>query len=251
MKIRHSNSFGRLSKSQLAAFERAHRLSLPADYRRFLLRHNGGEPHPNVVDFVEGGCATSSDVRVLYGVYDADLLTSLTHQLAVYRGRIVPEGLAIAEDSGGNQYVLIVAGERAGQVFFWDHEQETDSPGYSNLHFIGASFSAFLDALHATVDRDEPETDRIVRENDLPALRRLLDSGYDLETTDAYGRTLLENATVGNRVEMIQLLVDRGARLRNALELARQNYRFFEEFAACVELLERLQAQGERRPPDG
>ena len=94
--------------------------------------------------------------------------------------------------------------------------------------------------MHATVDLDELEIDRIVRESDLPALRRLLDAGRDLETTDAYGRTLIENAAIGNRIEMIEVPYARGVRLRNALELARKNYRFFEEFVACVELLERL-----------
>jgi ankyrin repeat protein len=87
----------------------------------------------------------------------------------------------------------------------------------------------------------ESDLKRIVRQNDLDELKKLLSSGYDTETTDEYNRTLIENAAIHNRPDIIQILFDQGAQLRNALALARQNYRFFAEHKTSVDLLEKLE----------
>ena len=240
MKIKQSNPFGALRPEDLAAFETRHALQLPEDYRRFLLAHNGGVPIPNTIDFVAQGAPTSSDVSAFYGLHAGEAWASLAWHMDIFEGRIPPDGLPIAGDSGGNQYVLIVRGARRGQVFFWDHEGETDPPGEENMSLVAASFTAFTGKLYEYVPPDESEVQRIVRQNDLDGLKRLLAGGYDVETVDAYNRTLIENAAIHNRAAMIQLLFDRGAALRNALQLARQNYKFFPEHKPSVELLERL-----------
>jgi ankyrin repeat protein len=90
---------------------------------------------------------------------------------------------------------------------------------------------------------DESEVGRILRQNDLIGLERLLKSGYDVEKTDEYGRTLIEKAAIENRPEVIQALFDHGAQLQNALEYARENFKFFPEHKASVDLLERLQRE--------
>lgn len=43
--------------------------------------------------------------------------------MLTYRGRIPDGVLPIADDAGGNQVCLAVAGEFPGSVWFWDHEQ--------------------------------------------------------------------------------------------------------------------------------
>lgn len=223
MKIKQSNPFGALRPEDLAAFEARRGMQLPADYRRFLLAHNGGAPEPNTIDFVAQGIPTSSDVSAFYGLHAGESWASLAWNMDSFEGRILPEGLPIAGDSGGNQYVLIVQGARRGQVFFWDHEQETDPPGDENMSLVAASFTAFTHRLYEYVPPDESVVRGIVRRNDLDGLKRLLAEGYDVETVDEYNRTLIENAAIHNRTALIQLLFDRGAALRNALQLAQQN----------------------------
>lgn len=243
MRIEQSNRFGGLSPSRLREFERKHALCLPEDYRRFLLEHNGGAPSPNTIDFEEDGKPTSSDVQFIYGLHDGEDWARIEWHLESLAGRMVEEGLPIAGDSAGNEYLLITQGEREGQICFWDHERETDPPSDRSMSIVAASFTEFAAKLYQYVPPDESETDRIVRENDLVALERLLASRYDVETTDGYGRTLIENAAIKNRPEIIQMLFDGGAELRDALRYARRNHEFFEEHRASVELLERLQAE--------
>jgi hypothetical protein len=244
VKIKQSNPFGALSQRSLDAFEQQRSLRLPEDYRRFLLEHNGGDPAPsNVIDFFEGNRPNSSDVQFMFGIHDGEYWASIEWHLDTLKGRVVEEGLPIAGDSGGNAYVLITRGEREGQVFFWDHERETDPPSYQNMSYVAASFTEFAQKLHEYVEPDESDPDRILRENNLSGLKTLLDGGYDVEQTDEYGRTMLENAAIKNRPEIIQMLFDHGAQLRNALEYARRSYRYFEEHKASVDLLEKLEAE--------
>ena len=244
MKIRRSNQFGVLSPDKLLEFEHEHSLALPDDYRQFLLKHNGGEPHPmNAVDFKEGGVPNSSDVRYIYGIHAGEYWAQIEWHIEQYKGRIIREGLPIAGDSGGNQYLLIVKGNKLGQIFFWDHERETVHPGYNNMSFVAADFTEFTKRLYEHIEPEEPETKRIIRKNDIEGLKQLLASGYNIETTDEYGRTLIENAAIHNRPELIQMLFDKGAQLRKAPQLARQNYKFFKAHKDSVDLLEKLQTE--------
>jgi len=48
---------------------------------------------------------------------------SIEDEIETYRGRIPRGVVPIAGDAGGNQICLDVAGEFAGTVWFWDHEQ--------------------------------------------------------------------------------------------------------------------------------
>ena len=244
MRIKQSNRFGKLSPHNLSKFEHKQALHLPEDYRQFLLKHNGGAPAPmNTIDFEKEGRPTSSDVQFIYGIHDGEYWASLEWHLKNLEGRIVAEGLPVAGDSAGNQYVLITRGEQEGQIYFWDHELETDPPSYQNMSYVAASFAEFTEKLYEYVQPDESEADRILRQNDLIGLERLLKSGYDVEKTNEYGRTLIENAAIKNRPEIIQRLFDHGAQLRNALEYARQNYKFFEKHKESVDLLEKLHSE--------
>lgn len=174
MRIKQSNQFGKLSRRSLGAVERKHSLRLPEDYRRFLLKYNGGAPSPmNTIDFEEEGRSTSSDVQFFYGIHHGENWASIEWNLECFAGRIVEEGLPIAGDSGGNQYVLITRGEREGQIYFWDHELETDPPSYQNMSRVADNFAEFTEKLYEYIEPDESEVDRILRQNDLIGLERL------------------------------------------------------------------------------
>ena len=148
MRIKQSNRFGKLSPRNLREFERKHSLCLPEDYCQFLLKHNGGDPHPmDTVDFEIEGKTTSSDIQFIYGIHDGEYWARIEWHLESLEGRIVEEGLPIAGDSAGNEYVLILRGEREGQIYFWDHERETNPPSYANMSHIAASFRVYGEAV--------------------------------------------------------------------------------------------------------
>src|SRR4051812_42105268 len=124
--ITRSREFGAVDEAALSAFESRHALQLPADYRQFLLAHNGGKPVPRY--------AFSTDVRFFYGIHSGPHWASLESHIKIFEGRIPPGHIAINSDSGGNQWVLSANGETAGRVYFWDHEQESpDGPNFDNM----------------------------------------------------------------------------------------------------------------------
>ena len=67
----------------------------------------------------------------------------------------------------------------------------------------------------------------------------LINSGYDINSTDEYGRTLIENASIANKIEMVRILMDKKAWKNNALDLAIQNMEMFPThgYEPLVELL--------------
>jgi SMI1 / KNR4 family (SUKH-1) len=241
MKILHSNKFGATNVAELDHLESRHDIRLPADYRSFLLDHNGGDPRPsNHFDVVGNDEMTAVTVHYFHGIFQEPLWASLDWLKEIYKDRIIPEGLPIACDGVGNQIVLIARGEKSGELFFWDHELETDPPGFDNMTFLAASFGNFITKLYEYVDPAESNLDRLVRENDVAGVIQLLDQGFDIETTDEYGRTLIENAAIQNRPHLIALLAKRGASLTSALTIAEENLELFPDDLESVELLRRL-----------
>lgn len=108
---------------------------------------------------------------------------------------------------------------------------------------VAENFEEFIRGLEpddAFCSEDESEIDRMIRENDLDALRKLIASGYKLEETDEYDRTMIENAAIQNQPEVIKLLVSAGASLRNSLSLAERNLEFFPEHEVSATLLRKL-----------
>lgn len=128
-----------------------------------------------------------------------------------------------------------------GHIYFWDHERETNPPSFGNVSYVAISFSEFIEKLYEYTELGESFVDSILRQNDLQGLEELLNSGYDVEMKDEYGRTLMENAAIKNRFYQIQILFNHGAELQNALQYAMRNYEFFGEYDITVKLLEELQ----------
>jgi hypothetical protein len=127
---------------------------LPADYRAFLLTHNGGKP--SLTGFRmerEGRGYSESSVAWLYGIQDGgEFFNSFELHYRGLRGRMPAHIIPIGSDPGGNQICISVAGPDLGRVYFWDHEKEADpdedeEPGYDNLYFVANSFSDFLNGL--------------------------------------------------------------------------------------------------------
>ncbi len=223
-KINDSNRFGSLDSDNLNKFESNHSLILPDDYRSFLLTHNGGVPEPSNVK------KTESDIQWIYGIHNGENWASLEEQTKAYRNRIPFKTIPIGNDSAGNIYLLSLRDNSIGEIWFWDHENESDKIAdeyFENITKLNSSFSEFLSELYEWVSPTETETDKIVRTNDLKSLITLLENGYNINSEDEYNRTLLENAVVQIKPDLIKLLLERNAELRNSLEIANRNIKFF------------------------
>lgn len=241
MKIENSNKYGIIDVSGLDRFEKLIGASLPVDYRQFLNDHNGGKPSPS--DFNISEEEGEGSIHHFYGLHDGPNYANLEASFKVYRERMPSTMIPIADDSGGNSICLGISGDDFGRIFFWDHESEADEeeqPYYKNITIIANSFRIFLDNLFEWIDTDETEVDKIIRTRNLMALKNILDSGYDIETTDSHHRTIIENAAIAANNEMIHFLFSRGAQLRNALILAENNAKFFDEHKKTVKVLKEL-----------
>jgi cell wall assembly regulator SMI1 len=108
---------------------------LPADYREFLLQHNGGYPKPS------GFCDGQEVVDSFFGFCEKGNCLWCNYYMT--RAVIPADVIPIAGDPLGNYICLAVKKPRAGKVFFWDHEAG-ESGGLSEL---AESFSAFLDSM--------------------------------------------------------------------------------------------------------
>jgi hypothetical protein len=108
---------------------------LPADYRAFLLQHNGGYPKPS------GFCNGQEVVNSFFGFCEKNncLLCNFYMTRTVLPFDVIP----IAGDPFGNYICLATSKPQAGKVFFWDHEGGASG----NLSELADSFSAFLDSM--------------------------------------------------------------------------------------------------------
>ena len=127
--------------------------SLPKDYRRFLLEVNGGHAgDANAFDFYHGGDGSSLDGFYGLNFPEGDSF-SLAFSITSYVDRDrVPSGfLPIGGDPFGNQICLAISGDHYGEVWFWDHEEESydnEEPTMDNMVLIAKSFTDFIDGLY-------------------------------------------------------------------------------------------------------
>jgi cell wall assembly regulator SMI1 len=110
--------------------------ALPAAYRRFLLRHNGGRPSDAAFDVPRFGRTLVNDFLAVDAGNHCDLMAMrqrVDHLLP-------PAWLAVADDPAGNLVCVGLAGAVAQRVFFCCLEE----PIERGLYPLAADFDAFV-----------------------------------------------------------------------------------------------------------
>lgn len=213
--MKESARFGRCTERGLLAFERRIGRKLPADYRAFLLEHNGGTPDATLVK-VRG---VSSAVKRLHGLHNGPSWARLESLRRSHAGRVPAGLLPIGADPFGNVFCLGLAGRWRGKVWFWDHEGEADEdepPRVDNLKLVAASFASFLAKLRQAPAPKPSSHPRSLEEaafrGELAAVERLLAAGADPNRRDkgSGGTPLMAAAGLGH-LEIVKRLLARGA----------------------------------------
>jgi len=119
------SKYGNGSEELAREFESKYGIVLDEEYRKFLIKYNGGDT-PNTEVKTKG---FSSDLRYLFGINEKMHIEDYL-QIPVWGKKCVP----IGEDSYGNYYAIGMQ----GAVFFCDHEK-----GFDRLK-ISDSFKQFL-----------------------------------------------------------------------------------------------------------
>ena len=159
-----------LSETDVAAFEQRFNVKLPAAYRQFLLRHNGGRPEPNHVVLKSHGEKTPFDVDRFYSLAAGDsdaasVRVAAEHSLEAMtesaRAKSIPETLLpiatitlSAESLFGqdSQLCLLLSGKNAGRVLL----VATEHPMMSLPAFQGQADPAMRALLMGQLVEDAP-----------------------------------------------------------------------------------------------
>jgi hypothetical protein len=136
-----------LSTKEIEALDAKLGLSLPEEYKSFLLRYNGGRPTPNAypIDGLENN--PFGVIQGFFGVDDPIESCNLDWNVAIMKGRLPANLLPIACDDGDDLICISLFGEDAGAVVFWDQHAESSTPSYDNVYRIADSFMEFLDGI--------------------------------------------------------------------------------------------------------
>ncbi len=147
--------FGPVTPQQINELEMHLDISLPDDYKKFLLEWNGGKPTPD--RFSIPGWSNKSSVVNRFLAVHAGKHSNLQKKIEVYEDRLPRELIPIAEDPFGNLICLGLGGNRLGRIYFWDHEDELDDEGlsrldFSNVYELAESLKQFTDSLRPRAD---------------------------------------------------------------------------------------------------
>ncbi len=220
---------------------------LPAAYIQLAMTQNGGFPK-NTNHRTDEPTSWSNDHIAITGIYSigSNKLYSLCGE--TFNSKFWEEewdfpaiGVYFADcPSGGHDMIALDYRKcgRAGEPEVVHVDQEDDY----RITKLAGSFEDFIRGLESddAFRGNEPEIERILCEDDVDSLNQLISSGIDLEETDQYDRTLIENAAIKNSSKVIEALAAAGSCLRESLALAEQNFEFFPEHEASVKILKNL-----------
>ncbi len=154
MTIQHSNFYGPLAFDKLQAMEQSLGAELPAEYRQFLLEHNGGVPDPDCFivpgDEEYDGEPSERQMACFFAIHDHEwsdqtpegsLGYPLQEAWRDFRAELPgSQVVPIGKDWNGSYICLGYRGEECGRVFYYDHE-------YEELRPLAEDFRAFLTLL--------------------------------------------------------------------------------------------------------
>jgi hypothetical protein len=153
---------------QIAAFEQYVGYPLPADYRAFLLRYNGGHPDPDAFPIDTGLGEQEDGVMCFFPMCPLSVGAVVVNELEelrtwpihcawddlqsdlenLYAEAGIQEALLpIGTDGSSNYFCIVLDGERKETLVFLDHET-------GELFPLGANFDAFLASLRRREDEE-------------------------------------------------------------------------------------------------
>lgn len=149
MRVKITDSFSPITEAELQQFEAEIGYRLPDEYRRFLLKYNGGKPDPKTFNVNIDGFQTFTSVTRFAGLTKPDYC-GFDRLLKTYTGRIPRNLLPIACELSVDLICISIAGDDYEKVYLWDHNWEVTEgePDYSNVHHIADSFEEFLEQLY-------------------------------------------------------------------------------------------------------
>ena len=124
------------SDAEIVRFEQTLGERLPADYRDFLFRCNGGYTGGSLWH-----CERDVGVHHIGGFREESHFSLLEHLEAI-REFLPSDIIPRTDDPFGNAICLGIRGEKKGKIYFWDHESAEGEPD-----LVSDSFAEFVSKL--------------------------------------------------------------------------------------------------------
>ncbi len=139
---------------EIAKIEKILGYTFPNEYKKHILKFNGGQCNPNKFKFDNNGTIEESSIDWFLAIYDGEY-DNLAHYIQIYKiqSKRMPSDLfPIAHDPGGNLICISSNPKSYGFIYFWDHESEINEYSdiefmYENIYLISNSFKQFLSSL--------------------------------------------------------------------------------------------------------
>jgi len=144
---RFRNSGPPIEEKDIVELEHKLGVTLPADYRAFLLRTNGGRPTP---EESFGDEEFGSMMAMFYAAKHEDITVNIAQEQYAFNERIPEDLLPIGEDRGGSQICIGIGQGNFGKVYFWSMDDEEDleegeKPDYRNVYLLTNTCDEFRD----------------------------------------------------------------------------------------------------------
>lgn len=127
-----------ISEEDIRSLEGVLAVALPADYKSFILEHDGARPKPNAIDLPDGREVVMERLLRVEAGAKGNLPSAAKALKKQGEQSLVPFG----SDPFGNLFCFKYSGKTAKAVVFWNHEN-------SSTEKICGTFSELLKSLHA------------------------------------------------------------------------------------------------------
>lgn len=141
------NNFGKSSTEQLQEIEKALDIKLPEDYKRFLLKYNGGIVEKDEFNSIKiPDLSENIVIDVLFGNVDEKNANILFWNEEL-KEDLFENALIIGDDILQGMIVLICSGNSKG-IYYWDDAYNFESSNDdSNMYLIADDFTNFMKLL--------------------------------------------------------------------------------------------------------
>ena len=136
---------------EIEKFEELIQAKLPEDYKKFLLKHNGGHPTVNVYKLIEPINERNKEASIswFFALYDGEY-SNITTEFKYSREKIPDELLPIARDDGGNIICLGIQGDYYGKLYYWTTNYSFwGEEDLNYIYLISNSFTDFINGLYS------------------------------------------------------------------------------------------------------
>ena len=149
MQIMITNSFPPIGEAEVEKFEAKIGAALPASYRAFLLRHNGGTPAPKRFSTRDGKVESMVLRWLPLAIPSGDDLINEYDGFTLAK-QIPASMISIGQDPADNRILLAISGKFSGSVYYWSWDEEPEPVTCSTkyMRIVADTFDHFLDGLH-------------------------------------------------------------------------------------------------------